>query len=323
MNSQKLIPIAAAALGFALAWILKPGETTVAGNASAESKTNASTRNEISKPRPRESFTKRPKEVKPGDFPLVELSEKGPKTKSEAKLLRLSEALGLSIDQQGRILSAIETAKTPADPDAPPLQDMASRGKSILETLAKVLTPEQLAKFEEIRGRERDNLIESRSQRTLGQFLENVDLSPDQRDEVSARLRQYIREQIQSLPPSATLLLDTSLLPTEDLSISLEGVLTLASLGDDPADPNDPVGTHQRVLMRQREELERLLVCFDGVLTPAQMGQIHAILAEKKSTLDRLKQLQAEKGAPNQETPPAPEPRKVVGPSPEDDIEEP
>ncbi len=323
MNSQKLIPIAAAALGFALAWILKPGETTVAGNASVDSKTNASTRNEISKPRPRESFTKRPKEVKPGDFPLVELSEKGPKTKSEAKMLRLSEALGLSIDQQGRIISAIESAKTPADPDAPPLQDMATRGKAIMEALAKILTPGQLAKFEEIRVRERDNLIESRSQRTLGQFLESVDLSPDQRDEVSARLRQYMREQIQSLPSSATLLLDTSLLPTEDLSISLEGVLTLASLGDDPADPNDMIGTHQRVLMRQREELERMLICFDGVLTPAQMGQIHAILAEKKSTLEKLKQLQAEKGGPKPETPPAPEPRTVIGPSPEDDIEEP
>ncbi len=323
MNFQKLIPIAAAALGFALAWILKPGETTTAGNTASDAKTNAPARNDISKPRPRESFTKRPKEVKPGDFPLVELSEKGPKTKSEAKLLRLSEALGLSIDQQGRIISAIEAAKTPADPDAPPLQDMASRGKSILETLAKILTPEQLAKFEEIRVRERDNLIEARSQRTLGQFLENVDLSPDQRDEVSARLRQYIKDQLQAVPSSATVLLDSSLLPTEDLSISFEGVLTLASLGDDPADPNDPIGTHQRVLMRQREELERLLVCFHGVLTPAQMGQIHAILAEKQSALEKLKQLQAEKGGSKPETPPAPEPRTVIGPSPEDEIEEP
>jgi hypothetical protein len=323
MNSQKLIPIAAAALGFALAWFLKPGGTTANPGSGAEANPNTSSRNENSKPRPRESFTKRPKEVKPGDFPLVELSEQGPKTKSEAKLLRLSEALGLSIDQQGRILSTIEAAKTPADPDAQPLQDMAARGKAILEALAKILTPEQLAKFEEIRVRERDNLIESRSQRTLGQFLENVDLSPDQRNEVGARLRQYIKEQIQSVPSSATLLLDTSLLPTEDLSISLEGVLTLASLGDDPADPNDPVGTHQRVLMRQREELERLLVCFDGVLTPAQMGQIHAILAEKKSTLEKLRQLQAEKGSPTPEPPPAPKPRTVIGPSPEDDVEEP
>lgn len=322
MKAQKLIPIAAAALGFALAWILKPGGTTVNVISSAETKSTSGPRHEFPKPRPRAVSEKRPKEVKPGDFPLADLADKGPKTKSEAKLLRLTEALGLSVDQQGRIISAIENAKSP-DENATPLQDMAARGKAIEEALAKILTPEQLAKFEEIRTRERDNRIEARTQRTLGQFLEQVDVSPDQRDEVVSRIRQYMKEQIQAVPASATLLLDTSMLPTDEMRISLDGVVTLASLGNDPADPADPVGTHQRVLVRQREELERLLTCFDGVLTPAQMGQIHATIAEKQSTLDKIKQLQAEKPAPAPEPPPAPEPRIEIGPSTEDDMEEP
>lgn len=321
MKSQKLIPIAAAALGFALAWILKPGGTTVNAPSVTEANSDSTTRNAPPKSRPRAVTEKRPKEVKPGDFPLVDLANQGPKTKSEAKLLRLTEALGLTVDQQGRIISAIEAARA-VDQNAPVLQDMAARGKAIQEALAKILSPEQLAKFEELRVRERDNRVESRSQRTLGQFLENVDLSPDQRDEVLSRLRQYLKEQIQAVPASATLLLDSSMLPTDDLSVTLEGVLTLASLGDDPPDPNDPVGTQQKLLVRQREELERLLECFDGVLSPAQMGQVHAAIAEKQSTLEKLKRLQTEKPQPPP-VPPPQEPRTEVGPSAEDDIEEP
>lgn len=322
MNAQKLIPIAAAALGFALAWILKPGGTTVTVSTPGETKTQAGARQEFTKPRPQAVSEKRPKEVKAGDFPLADEADKGPKTKAEAKMLRLTEALGLSVDQQSRVISAIENAKSP-DENATPLQDMAARGKAIEEALAKILTPEQLAKFEEIRARERDNRIEARAQRTLGQFLEQVDVSPDQRDEVISRVRQLVKEQIQAIPASATLLLDSSMLPTDEMRISLDGVITLASLGEDPADPNDPVGTHQRVLVRQREELERLLTCFDGVLTPGQMGQIHATIAERQSTLDKVKQLQKENPASAPEAPPAPEPRTEVGPSPEDDVEEP
>ena len=64
---------------------------------------------------------------------------------------------------------------------------MATRGKMLEETLAKILTPEQLAKFEELRVRERENRIESRAQRSLAQVIEEIDLSPGQRDEVLAR----------------------------------------------------------------------------------------------------------------------------------------
>jgi hypothetical protein len=228
--------------------------------------------------------------VNAGDFPLADLAQKGPKTRVEAKMLRLSEALDLSIDQQGEIISALEEAKSSATDAVPVIQDMATRGKLLEAALAKILTPEQLAKFEELRVRERENRIESRAQRSLAHVIEEIDLSPGQRDDVLARLRQYSKEQIQSIPASATLLLNTSMLPTEAKDLSVDGILTLTRISEAPAAPDNPMEAHQIVINRQRQELEEQLQCFDGVLTTGQMGQVHAAIAEKQANLDKLRQ---------------------------------
>lgn len=317
MKTQQLLPILAAAIGFAVAWAVKPTGYTAAPAAAEKSSSN--------KPAggPQRSRTismveKRPKEVKAADFPLAELADQGPKTRGEAKMLRLSEALGLSIDQQGEIISAVEKAKTSASEDVPVIQDLASRGKTLEDALAKILTPEQLAKFEELRVRERENRIEARAQNSLAQIIEEIDLSPGQREEVLGRLRQYKKEQVQSVPASATLLLNTSMLPTDSKDLSMDGVLMLARLSEEPAAPENPMEAHQIIINRQRQELEEQLRCFDGVLTAAQMSQVHAAIAEKRATLDKLNRLPAP-AAPGEKinqprVPPAPATSPVIGP---------
>jgi hypothetical protein len=307
MKSHFLLPAIAAAIGFSLAWAIKPGGS--GGNQPApddKSATAKPTRGESPRTRPSAVSEKRPKEVNAGDFPLADIADKGPRSRVEAKMLRLSEALDLSVDQQGGIISAMEEAKAAATDGIPVIQDLASRGKVLEAALAKILTPEQLAKFEELRVRERENRIESRAQRSLSSVIEEIDLSPGQRDEVLARLRQYSKEQIQSIPAAATLLLNTSMLPTESKELTVDGVLALTKISEEPLAPDNPMEAHQRVIQRQRQELEERLQCFDGVLTPGQMGQVHAAIAESRSNLDKLRELPAIPPVPEQHMQPEP-----------------
>lgn len=321
MKSQQLLPLLAAAIGFAVAWAVKPAATAPAGT-SENAKPGAKSPPRIDSPRNKPSSVaeKRPKEVKAGDFPLADLADQGPKTRSEAKMLRLSEALGLAIDQQGSIIKALEDAKAAVDDKLPILQDLAVRGKALEDALAKILTPAQLATFEELRTRERENRIEARAQRTLSHMIEEIDLSPGQRDDVLARLRQAAKEQVQAIPASATLLLSTSMLPTDAKDPSVDTVLALARLGEDPPSPDNPLEAHQKVLARQRQEIEEQLQCFDGILTSGQMGQIHAAIAEKRATLELLKQHQPHE---DEQANPAPAPPAPPVPSsPADDEED-
>ncbi len=289
MKSPYLLPALTALLGFSIAWIAKPTAGPVPpASQNADPSPNPSAHPDTSSHPPRPEKP-RAHESKPGNFPLADLADRGPKSRDEARMLRLTEALGLNIDQQGAILKLIADVQATASDKVPAITDLATRGAAIQDGLAKVLSPEQLTKFQEIRDRERDNRIELRSQRFLTQAIDDIDLTAAQRDELLKRLRQKAKADLQSIPAAATLLLDKSMLPTGNRELSADGVLLLAQISGEHA-PLDPMAAHQQVLDHQRQELEEILKCFDGVLTPGQMGQYQAAIAEQRKILDSLPQ---------------------------------
>lgn len=289
MKTQHLLPIVASAIGFAVAWIAKPAPASE-GKPDAGKTTTSSgprTRPDSGRTRPDALAGRKPAEVRAGDFPLVDEAEKGPKTRSEAKMLRLTEALGLTIEQQGDIIKAIEESKSANTGQVPVIEDLVIRGRKVEEQLAKILSPEQYEKFQEIRARERDNRIELGATRALYQVLNEIDLSPGQRSEALARLRQVEKEKIQEVPAAATLLLKTSVLPTDARELTIDGVLALSRIAN-TVPPENPQDGHQQLIQRQKEAMEEKLRCFDGILSPGQMRQYQAILAEQKSVIDRI-----------------------------------
>lgn len=289
MKSSHIIPVATGLIGFSLAWIAKPGGTSVPGP-SGKTEQAAPVRAPRSGPgdRPDATSGKRPTEVRAGDFPLAEQAEKGPKSREEAKMLRLTEALALSVDQQGAIIQLVTDAQATASSDISALEDLTIRGKAIEDGLREVLTPDQFEKFQEIQSRERDNRTELRAQRLLADTIEYIDLSPEQREEVMSRLRQKSKADMQTIPAAATLLFDKSILPTGGKELSPDGVLLLAKMGE-KIDSLDPMEVHESVMNRHKQDLEDILKCFDGILTPGQMGQYHAALAEQRETLERVR----------------------------------
>lgn len=305
MKNPYILPAVTALLGFSIAWIAKPGDSQGdAGPASANVSEAASARpaRTASSNRGSASDSRRPTEVRASDFPLADQAARGPQNREEAKMLRLTEALDLSIDQQGAIISLVEEVQASASDAVPVIEDLVLRGKAVEEGLAKLLMPEQFEKFQELRIRERDNRSELRAQQTMTQAIAEIDLSPEQREEVLGRLRQKAKADLQSIPASATLFFDKSMLPTAGKELSVEGVLLLAKL-DAPISADDPMAAHEKVINQQRQELEEILRCFDGILTPGQMGQYQAALAESKAIINHVPQI----------PPAAPEPARTGG----------
>ncbi len=287
MKSQHLLPAVTALVGFSIAWLAKPDASPApAAGLPEQAAAPRPARSETGR-RPSAADSKRPQDVKASDFPLADQAEQGPKTRDEAKMLRLTEALGLSIDQQGEIITLIEGVQAKASDTAPALEDLTVRGKAVEDGLAKLLTPVQLAKFQELRDRERENRIEVRSQKMLAGAIDEIDLSPAQREEVLDRLRQKSRAELQSIPSTATLLFDKSVLPTGGKELSADGILAIAQMGEEVS-VGDPAVAYQKIIARHRGELEERLQCFDGILTPGQMGQYQALLTETRELLKAL-----------------------------------
>lgn len=299
MRLQPLLPVIAAAIGFTVAWVVKPAPTPAAAPSAGETSTVSPKNTRPGRDADRtNSAGRNPKEVHATDFPLADAAEKGPKTAVEGKLGRLAEALGLSVDQQAAITAAIEAARAAASDKVPILTDLTTRGSEIEAKLKELLTPEQFAKFLEMRERERDNLIESRARSLLSPAIERIDLSPAQREDLLARLRLYQREEIQEIPATATLLLGNSLLPTDPKDIGIDGVLALRQMENSGVDPAATAQeANERMLARQKEALERKLECFDGILTAGQMGQYQAYIAEHQRILDDVRRRAEEKRA--------------------------
>lgn len=287
MKSSSILPVLTALIGFSIAWLAKPSPTPSTPQATgtppqAPVKTRSETNSRTST-----ADRSRPKEVKAGDFPLADALENGPKTRDEARMLRLTEALGLSLDQQGAIISLVEKVQATINGEIPVIEDLALRGKAIEEGLASVLSPEQLAKFEEVRARERENRIEVRATAMLTPAINHIDLSPEQREEVLNRLRQRSKKELQAIPAAATLLFANSMLPTANKELSIDGVLTLAMMGE--ATPEtDPMAAYEKVQTKRRQETEDILRCFDGILSPGQMGQYQADMAEAMEAKKRF-----------------------------------
>jgi hypothetical protein len=294
MKSSSFLPALTALIGFSIAWLAKPSGTAPAPVVvSKDSPPPRQTRSETNA-RSSSADRSRPKEVKAGDFPLADALENGPKTRDEARMLRLTEALGLTLDQQGSIISLVEKVQATINGEIPVIEDLALRGKAIEEGLAKVLSPEQLAKFEEVRARERDNRIEVRATAMLTPAIGQIDLSPEQREEVLSRLRQRSKAELQAIPAAATLLFDNSMLPTANTELSIDGVLTLAMMGE-AVPETDPMAAYEKVQTKRRQEIQEILSCFDGILTPGQMGQYQADMAEKMEAKKRFIEAAAQK----------------------------
>jgi hypothetical protein len=300
MKPSAIVPLLALLAGFAGGWLAKP--VPPATTAAPQVNGGPATRPPTPAPGPATEPGERPPPpagARPPGIagPIAAPPPAGPAAESRdaAKMLRFIEAIGLSESQQEdlkKILAETRDAYTASDPTQPmtakeTLDLVAKCGTQLEQALAGLLTPEQAAKFTELRQRERDNRIETKAQRELGQLSEFTDLSPTQREQILAQLRQATAAELSTIHASYTLMLDSSVLPLGPHTMPEQSILTLTQLAETPGTP-DPAALHTKLIAEQRRRLDERLAWLKPILTPAQLAQYQAAAAEQRAIHDRM-----------------------------------
>jgi rubrerythrin len=299
MKPSLVLPILATLIGFGLGWLVKPAPSpSGAATPSRAATASASPAGVAQNPNPAPAMPARPVRAAAAKGSAATApggAEEFTDPKDAAKMLRLVEALGLSEAQQADLkkiiaesrksLVAGETGLPAGSPDLLTLQ--SSSGEALETALAALLTPEQSSAFAELRKRERDNRIEVRAQRELGQLLEMTDLSADQRAKVLGQLSESAATELASIPSSLALLLDSSMLPLGPQAVSEQTIRTLREIAD-AQDLSDPAAVHAKLIESQRRKLDERLKLLKDILTPAQVAQYQATIAEQHAIHDLI-----------------------------------
>jgi hypothetical protein len=216
--------------------------------------------------------------------------------RDDAKMMRLSEALNLTKEQQEAILKMIAAAQaaivlpegTPPD-SAQILTNAATLGGNIEKSLDAILTPEQAVAFQQLRKRAEQNKIEAAAQKQLSSFTDQMDLTPEQREKALERLRDSAGSKLSSRPDALSLALDTSILPLGPGALNSRSVELMQQTSQTPG--NDTVEAQKAHMENQKLELDHQLELYKDILTSAQQAQLKLVIDERKSTLDRVNEL--------------------------------
>lgn len=294
MKPTVILPIVTAIAGFGLAWVIKPAPQA---GASSVTKTPERERQRSAPAAPiQEEAPERssPPPGTPGNAtqPLDAAQAIGElKNRDEAKLARLVEALSLNEGQKAAVLKAVSAADTALKSDegseAGKIMQVASQAAADLEkAILALLTPEQAAAFAALRQRSQDNNVESNSQDQVSKFSKAIDLSPEQRELMLARIRDDVRKEYEQRPQGLDLLLDTSPLPTGTAVIADSSVASMALL----AGGEDPAKNMETMQAEQRKNLDAQVDKYKDILTPAQLSRLQVEIEEKKRILDIVRE---------------------------------
>jgi len=227
--------------------------------------------------------------------PITDVVERGRKleeAKVAAKMQRFAEAIGLTVVQQAELKKVItENEKAfvanGTGEAKETLGSLVSGGSALEKALAALLTPGQTTAFAELRKRENDNRIEATAQRNLGNLTEITDLSAEQRDKALEVLRQATAAEVAAMPSCLSLILDSSILPLGCQAASEQSIQTLRLIAEAP-ELSEPRAQHAKLIENQRRKLEERVNLLKAILTPGQLAQYQATLAERYAIQDLM-----------------------------------
>ena len=123
----------------------------------------------------------------------------------------------------------------------------------LTSSLKAILTPEQLVAFGEMRKRQEENRVASRTSRELAEIQDMVDLTEEQRGLLRERLTEELVES--AISAEVALVLESSPLPLGAGTMNAQAVESLVLMKDAPAS-DDPRIAHLELIENQRRELD-------------------------------------------------------------------
>ena len=299
MKSPLFVVLALAA-GFAGGWIAKPAPAAppVAENPPAPSPKPTApkpTRPDGAPPRPAPPAV----QPLPPDIPVrAGVLPGGPAAESmdAAKMARLGEVLGLDAEATDKLRKILDDCRKPPDVDpAKPVgpkdtfDHLTKTADTLEKALAGLFTPEQAAKFAELRQRERENRVESKAQNALARIAETTDLTKEQREQVLTTLRRTATEDLDSLPATVSLLASPSVLPLGSAGMPVDSMIELSRLTG-PDAPADNGAMFARMNEMKLARADAQLAALKPLVSAAQYAQLEAAASKQRAIRQRILQ---------------------------------
>jgi hypothetical protein len=209
-----------------------------------------------------------------------------------ARLTRLSEALGLSPEQQATLEVLLANRRDGfrnlqgAGTSRAEMVEQANLAEQrFQEDVKKLLDDEQVAAFDDYRQREKDNDIQARAQRELADLIGLVDLSPAQRDQALAVLQELSTESINKRPPGWSIMSETMDVLGGRQSSAFE---EMGDFLDDPAALANPQDFHRKLVESRQAAADAKISRLRSILTPGQLSQYQSTLQARSSFLEQF-----------------------------------
>lgn len=304
MKPQFLIALATAIGGFALGWSLKPSDARTADLSTTDE-------SPPERLRPNNSSLIAPGKLGKGKLSarVAQANRSGGRQKPEliamqdrlshdyvakrelrnrAKLNRLSEAVGLSEEQEDAIAELMSQRAKRANPFASGTEGVSasiakasSAAENFEANVAALLDPDQKARLAEFKARERENRIEAGAQRDLSKVMSNIDLSTQQREAALALYRGRSTQYEDNNPPGWDLVVD----PAQASGADAEALAELGELIRNPDFQDDPQSLQRAIADQKQEQIEEEVEMLEEVLTPAQLEELRAAYIAHYTTL--------------------------------------
>lgn len=303
MKHPAVIPSLCAVFGFLLAWFLKPNgksEVTEITKPVVTSGTASSGLNSTARPTTKtssfdpathtEDGIPLPPEVVAARAQLANAARNSLDLKDQGYIQRLTELLGLSIDQQQQLLLLYQQKRDDLNIYAPGknlnptrmLEEAEVVEKRFNESLAKVLDSEQITKLNDFRKQQAANRSLATAQKEFADVLEKIDLSSDQQTAVLHALHQ-------NASTTQSQVLDRTGLYTETFDAmgfgsTGEAMSMAAAANATIQQSSDKAAMVQVIVQARKTETAQKLESLRTILTPAQLAQYTSIIEARNQT---------------------------------------
>ena len=209
-----------------------------------------------------------------------------------ARLGRLSEALGLSVEQQDAMASLlagrrdgfrelIGSGKTAADMVA----EAANAERIFQQEVAQILDPEQLEAMKAKMEREKEGDIHARASRDFADLSSQIDLSPEQREKAMESFVGASKAAFDKRPEGWAIMSESF----DMFGGAYSGVMDdTADMLNQPDVLRDPRAMYQYRMQSQQKTVERTLGQLAGILTPAQLAQYRSTLNSRLTMAQKM-----------------------------------
>lgn len=304
MKPTALIATFTAIGGFALGWLVKPAPDP-ASDSQAVAETSKARQDTKSRDRSETLTLKRrgtgggtnpgipedPDRVA-GQVKYARSMKNALEVAENARLGRLSEALGLSLEQQEAMASLLSgrrdgfrelmgSGKTAADMVA----EAGNAERIFQQEVAKVLDPEQLEAMKAKMDREKEGDIHARASRDFADLSSQIDLSPEQREKALESFVGASKAAADKRPEGWAIMSESF----DMFGGSYSGVMDdMGDMLNQPDILKNPQAMYKYRMLSQQKAAERTLGQLSGILTPAQLAQYRSTLTSRLTMAEQM-----------------------------------